>query len=171
MNGPVESSAERWLPVVGSETRYAVSDQGRVMRTTGGPGARAGKILKPQLVDGGYVQVFLGAGPGRKPRPHRVHKLVAAAWIGPRPPGHQINHLDGCKTSNAARNLEYLIPRENSRHAARNGLCGYAKLTPTAVLEIRHLVGDVPRQVIADRLGVSLSAVSNVISRQTWSHV
>ena len=51
-----------------------------------------------------------------------VHHLVAEAFIGARPQGFQLNHLDGVKANNAAKNLEYTTPMQNIHHAIRLGL-------------------------------------------------
>ena len=52
-----------------------------------------------------------------KPRHIRVHRLVALTFIGSVPPGHEVHHVDGDKTHNAATNLQYVTPRENMRAA------------------------------------------------------
>lgn len=46
--------------------------------------------------------------PGRKGRPRfPVHILVALAWHGPRPPGHDVDHGDRDTTNPAPSNLAY----------------------------------------------------------------
>ena len=52
----------------------------------------------------------------------RVHKLIALAFHGPRPPGAVINHLSGDVTDNRPQNLEYCTPAANSQHAHDHGL-------------------------------------------------
>lgn len=110
-------SEERWLPVVGHEGLYEVSDIGRVRRIAGGRGARAGRVLGGKISDPGYRAVSLGAD-----HTERVHVLVAAAFIGPRPAGYTINHRDGDKLNNTVENLEYATYSENNRHAFATGL-------------------------------------------------
>lgn len=51
-----------------------------------------------------------------------VHSLVAHAFIGPRPPGLQINHIDADRTNNHFSNLEYVTGSENMQHAVKHGL-------------------------------------------------
>jgi hypothetical protein len=46
-----------------------------------------------------------------------VHAVVAATFIGPRPLGRHIDHVNGIKTDNRAANLEYVLPRENNRRS------------------------------------------------------
>lgn len=45
---------------------------------------------------------------GEKPKSKWVHKLVADAFLGPRPPGLVINHIDSNPANNRADNLEYI---------------------------------------------------------------
>lgn len=51
-----------------------------------------------------------------------TYALVAGAFIGRRPEGMVINHIDGVKTNCAPENLEYITQAENERHAVRMGL-------------------------------------------------
>ena len=48
------------------------------------------------------------------------HLLVAKAWIGPRPEGCEVDHIDGNIRNCAAYNLEYVTPEENRRRAKEN---------------------------------------------------
>lgn len=119
---------EEWRPVVGFEDAYEVSNLGRVRRSgraarTGngrGGGARIGRLIAQGDAPGGYVRVQLWkAGRGRAVL---VHRIVAAAFIGPVPDGEEVNHRDGDKKNNAVSNLEYLTRSDNNRHAYRMGL-------------------------------------------------
>lgn len=51
-----------------------------------------------------------------------MHKLVAEVFLGSRPPGMQVDHIDGNKRNNAASNLEYVTGKESMRRAYRLGL-------------------------------------------------
>jgi len=139
---------EEWRPVVGYEGLYEVSDQGRVRRVgksavTGkghGGGARIGRILKQQPVDGGYWKVFLWKNGFQEN--WLVHVLVAAAFIGPCPDGYEVNHENGNKSNNAASNLEYMTRSENNKHAYATGLRRPSfKLTAEQKIKARSLNG------------------------------
>ena len=105
---------EIWRPVAGYLGRYEVSDRGRVRHV----GAK--RCMRPQRHWRGYLRVQLYGGAGRRRRNHRIHLLVAGAFIGPRPAGFTVDHLDGDKRNNAAANLEYVGRLENyMRHLAR----------------------------------------------------
>jgi hypothetical protein len=58
-----------------------------------------------------------------------VHPLVAAAFIGPRPDGMEIRHLDGERFNNAAVNLCYGTPSENARDRVNHGRDAQARKT------------------------------------------
>jgi len=119
---------EGWAIVEGFPA-YEVSDRGRVRRigraarngAGHGGGARIGRVLKAhEVAPGSYLVVQLWRD-GR-PSTRLVHCLVAAAFIRPCPPGHEVNHKDGDKQQPAAWNLEYLTRPDNMRHAYRTGL-------------------------------------------------
>jgi len=180
----MEQATERWQDVVGYEGLYLVSDHGRVRsvgRTVDHPrGQRIlkGKVLKPGFSHG-YNMIGLQKNGPRKF--FYVHRLVAAAFIGPCPVGRQVNHVDGVKLNNQMFNLEYVTPSENTLHAYRAGLlkaiCGTkhysAKLSEADVLEIRaaHAAGGVTQQKLADKYGVARKSICKIIYRKSWRHL
>lgn len=108
-----------WRPVVGHEGRYEVSSCGQV-RSLPRPGVPKARVLR-QWTQYGYPSVNLSCG-SRDQRENRpVHVLVAAAWLGPRPDGLVIRHLDGNSRNNDVRNLAYGTPAENVRDTVRHG--------------------------------------------------
>lgn len=82
---------------------YLVSDRGRVRRIGRLP-------LKPYVNTRGYLYVDLG----RSVRGQSVHGLVAETFLGPRPAGHDVDHLDWNRHNNAVSNLRYLRSLENA---------------------------------------------------------
>lgn len=135
--------AEEWRPVPGYEGVYDVSSLGRVRRLQQYRQRTPDGVLKRYVAPSGYVRVTLS----RNDRTCQfgVHQLVAAAFLGPRPDGLMVNHIDGVKTNNEPSNLEYVTSAENNRHAFRAGLnsCGgqdnaSAKLTQGTVDAMRR---------------------------------
>lgn len=104
--------AEQWRDVVGFEGKYQVSDLGRVRN------ARL-RVLKPQLVNSGYLVVHLYDGTGRQIQ--LVHRLVAGAFCANPLAYPEVNHLDADKTHNHAGNLEWTTRQGNVDHAGENG--------------------------------------------------
>jgi hypothetical protein len=82
---------------------YLVSASGEVlsMRT---PNA---KFLKATITTLGYKRVRLHSDDG--PVEFLIHELVARCYLGPKPPGARIRHLDGCKLNNDVSNLRYVV--------------------------------------------------------------
>jgi hypothetical protein len=126
-------STEEWRPVVGYEGLYEVSSEGRVRsldRITGGKRRRRirGQMLTPTPhPDGRRVAVSLCKdGIQRAPA---VHRLVAAAFLGPRPVGLDICHGDGNGFNNAVANLRYDTRSANLLDSVRHGTHPWARRT------------------------------------------
>ena len=169
--------AEQWLPVVGYEDTYAVSNLGRIMRTASADNSKAGRILH-LYNKRGYLQVVLTQN--NYQRWYGVHKLVAEAFICPRPPGKQVNHKDGDKLNNTPDNLEWVTCAEN--HAHRRQVLGMsnkgehngrALLTAEHVVEIRQLydAGNHSWDNIAKLYGVNPATIGAIAKRRNWKHI
>lgn len=116
-----------WRAVCGWEGVYEVSSGGQVRRVLASPGTRAGYVLRGRLSTAKtdswrtrYLKVALTLDGTRADTP--IHHLVAAAFLGQRPDGYEINHKDGNPQNNAASNLEYVTHSENIKHAWSTGL-------------------------------------------------
>lgn len=181
----MESLHEEWRPVVGREGKNEVSNLGRVrsldrvvMRTirngTTFPQSAKGKILEPSNHSQGYRVVSID---GR--RKAYVHALVAAAFIGPRPGGHDVNHIDGDKTNNAATNLEYTTRLGNMKHAKAIGLFdnsgeknGRSIVTAEQIRHGYSLVkGGMRYRLAAAECGVSQDALEAACRGERWKHL
>lgn len=166
---------ERWLPVVGWEGFYEVSDVGRIRRVAGSPKCRTARILAQQQTQGGYFTIELKRSDRPRKR-HMVARLVAEAWIGPCPKDHQANHKNGDKRDNQPGNLEWSTPGDNLRHAFRTGLkyptrgerSGKAKLTEEQVREARRLKNVIPSWEIAERFGVKRRTILSIWEGKSW---
>ena len=104
-------------------------------------GTRPGRVLRARKDKGRYLLIGLRR-PGGGQCTTRVHRLVATAFLGPLPEGHETNHKDGDKANNRAGNLEYLTNSENQLHAYLNGeQSGPGRFRDTSMLESeRHLI-------------------------------
>lgn len=122
---------ETWLPVVGYEGLYEVSDLGRVrsldrvvrQRNRWGTEvdrAYPGRVLSPSADSSGYLQVTFSRD-GIQYRP-LVHHLVLAAFGPPRPEGYIADHADGDRRNNRVDNLRWATWSDNgrNRHDVRN---------------------------------------------------
>ena len=123
-------SPERWLPVVGREGRYEVSDRGQVRslgfyinhpRAASGTVWRPGRVLRPSRHDSGHLYVGLAREPGAYAS-RSVHRLVLLAFEGAPPPGKpNALHWDDVPDHNAIGNLYWGDRHENSHDSVRNG--------------------------------------------------
>lgn len=105
--------SEQWLPVVGYENLYEVSDYGRVRN------ARTGKHVG-SVDKFGYMKVTLRK-PGSK-QDYRIHRLVLEAFHGKAQVDRQLGlHRDGNKLNNRADNLYWGTQQENMRDAIDHG--------------------------------------------------
>ena len=104
----------KWKPVVGYESLYLISEDGRVRSL------RTGKIMKPSTSALGYKRVILYA-PGREPKTKALHSLVLEAFVGPRPDKGLCRHLNGHPGDNRKENLTWGTPSENMYDRVAHG--------------------------------------------------
>ena len=174
---------ETWLPVVGYEGLYCVSDAGRVKsldrirRSRPGRTAKVqGQIIAPALISNEHWSVTL-AKDGKRTT-HWLHIVVLTAFAGPCPSGLQCRHLDGNPANNARSNLKWGTPLENAADrdlhgtTARGDRNAAATLTEAQAREIKYR----PRKwgmgkALAAEFGVSESLVSDIRTGRTWSHL
>ncbi len=139
-------------------------------------------VLKPSSHTMGYRQVGLRTDSG-KFKTQLVHQMVLLAWVGPRPYGAVVNHINGDKTDNRLENLEYCSQSENMAHACRLGLspkpptrrgrnAPKAKLCEEQVLKLRAMACEGVRvKELAEAFGVTPATASKIVLRQTWRHI
>lgn len=102
---------ERWLPVVGYEGYYEVSDLGNVRsidrvlpRRGQSPAFYPGRLLAP--ADRKW-QLQVGLQRDGRWRGLSIHRLVLEAFVGPCPPGMECCHNDGNYRNNRVENLRW----------------------------------------------------------------
>lgn len=179
--------SERWRPIPGYEGKYEVSDLGRVRsvaRTTLAKN-RWGTITQRRypgcelrayvnVARGGYRYVNLHVNGQQHMR--RVCGLVASAFIGPRPTGHQTRHLNGVAHDDRVANLCYGTAKENALDKERHGTIRRGAAHPTSCLSsgqvafLRGAHNRVPKRLLADALGVSVGHVSNIQNGWRWRY-
>jgi hypothetical protein len=108
---------EAWRPIPGYEQTYAISTYGRIWSAP--RPTTSGGLLSQRQDRNGYPMVNLIQDGAEQSR--RVHILVALAFLGPRPAGMQIRHLDGDTSNPHVANLAYGTPRENGLDAVSHG--------------------------------------------------
>ncbi|QBI97752.1 HNH endonuclease [Mycobacterium phage Zeuska] len=109
----------QWRPVVGHEGKYLVSDEGQILSLI------TGKTLRPGTMVSGHRYVTIA----RPSRTALVHTLVMEAFVGPRPEGYEIRHLNGNPDDNRLENLQYGTRSENAEDSKAHGTHFHAGLT------------------------------------------
>lgn len=93
---------------------YEVSTEGQVRKISN-------NFYPKSFVDkDGYLSCSLSYGNGIKKK-HRIHRLVAHAFI-PNPENKpEVNHINSKRDDNRVENLEWVTRSENEKHAYRDG--------------------------------------------------
>lgn len=161
------TAPEEWRDVVEFEGLYEVSTHGRIRN------ARSLRVLKPRATRQGYLYATL-YWEGIE-ETVRFHPVALETFAGPRPDGHDINHIDGDKSHNCPSNLEYLTRQEHTARTVAMGLHrhgvlhGMAKLTESDVRTIRASTESQSR--LGARYGVSRTTIGRVQRRMLWRHI
>ena len=163
---------ERWLPVVGYEGLYLISDFGRVKSIL----RNRVKLMRPTLRRSGHAYIWLCRNGARKTG--SVHQMVAAAFIGPRPPGQIVRHGPGGVLDNRAVNLSYGTHAQNlGPDKVRDGTDPSGERNPRTSLtnaEVKHIrqlyaQGDCSQAELAARAGISRSGMAQLLRGATWA--
>lgn len=165
-------SNETWLPVNGYEDYYLVSNYGNVKSL------RKNRFVGWTNKSIGYRFVGLVDGEG-KTTIRTIHSLVAEAFIGARPDGLEVAHLDGVRDNNVAENLMYATRLENARHTWLHGthIMGSAsyttKLSEDDVAKIRRSIfdGEYTQRELAMIFDVSPQTINSIHKCRSWGHV
>jgi hypothetical protein len=164
-------SWERWLPVVGYEGKYEVSNLGYLRSTEG-------QIVGQWRSNQGYMRARL-----ENPR-HEilVHRIVAQSFV-PNPENKpSINHIDCVRNNNFWRNLEWCTQAENIEHADNLGRLQKdywkGKRSPAALLSdaqvrlirLAHKNGCSQAKISRD-LKVEKTTIHRVLSGKHYAYV
>lgn len=174
---------ERWLPAVGYEGLYEVSNHGRVRSLDKVVrGSYGSKMLKRSCVrklhktKDGYMSLQLMKDGKRRYR--LVHRLVLESFVGPCPPGYECRHFpDKDPANNRLTNLSWGTPQQNGRDKTTHGTGvgehnHKSRLTEEQVLEMRRLGAQGVRNVdLAPMFDVDVVTVSHVLVGRTWRHL
>lgn len=158
--------SEVWKPVVGHEGYYEVSSLGRVRSLPRQVRSRRaylkpGRAKKP-TPSGASGYLTLRMYKDGKATTKYVHQMVAEAFIGPRPGGFDIDHIDGDRTNNQRENLEFVTRAENLLRGRGT------KYSDEKIERIREAIaaGETQRD-IARRFSCSKSHVGRIATKQT----
>lgn len=169
------TDSEIWRDIPGFEGQYQASTLGRIRSLDRhvprqAPGRklhyvlRYGYILRQTDNGHGYLQVGLGA----KCKSYKVHNLIALTFLGRRPLGADVRHLDGNRYNNRLENLMYGTRAENNRDIYAIGHKQHAFTTEQVRLIRKRLshgerICDLAREYSVDR-----NTISRIKNRRTF---
>jgi hypothetical protein len=119
----METQHEQWKAIAECNGEYYISDHGQVKSYKFGKE----KIIKPTLQGKGYLKVEVYVNGQRKM--HKIHRLVAKAFIENTQNKPEVNHKDCNKTNNHILNLEWATGKENMKHALDMGVLESRRLS------------------------------------------
>lgn len=161
---------EEWRSVKGYEGLYEVSSFGQV-RSLG----HMKRIRAQYTTECGYKTLQLYRN--NRPKAFKVHRLVAAAFIGDPPDGcTDTNHKNGIKTDNRAENLEWCTRTQNMAHAMEIGIfdqrgesgsgCRFSKEAVDRGYEL--VKGGMNCVEAAVAVGITYEALRQAVYGKTW---
>lgn len=185
-----EGDKEEWLTVKGFEG-YQVSNLWRVKSFR----RKKIKILKPGVTGGGYYQVYLQQNNYKKR--FQLSRLVAIHFIKNLYNKKQVNHINGNKSDNTVKNLEWVTCSENIKHAYKTGLKKVSKLQIMNAIKAgkktRFKKGLIPKNrkfnneeikiikkevlsgktqtELAKKFSVSIACINYIINKKTYAEV
>jgi hypothetical protein len=118
---------ELWKDINGFDGKYQISSHGRCRYNGDKPLLRRGSdvILKPRVREANrrtdYKRISYSLSTGKSHKEYRAHILVAQAFIGERPDGYVIDHIDRNPLNNRLDNLRYVSPSQNNTNRTTYG--------------------------------------------------
>lgn len=120
----MDTSQEQWRAIPGWDGVYEVSDHGRVrsldrvLETATGRRQWRGRVHRLDTDKHGYPCIRLGGNKGKR---FTAHQLVMLAFVGERPKGQEVRHLNDIRHDNRLGNLAYGTRSDNMYDCIRNG--------------------------------------------------
>lgn len=139
-------------------------------------------IRKHRIDSRGYPLIDIMI-PNERGRPMAVHKLVMLTFVGPRPAGSQVRHLDGDRSNPSLKNLKYGTFQENVEDRRRHGgdeAISYAnrgqnhrdailkEWQAQMILDRRIEFKDIPRRF---RVTIGIEAFRGIRNGHKWKHL
>ncbi|MFZ3045223.1 MAG: NUMOD4 domain-containing protein [Desulfatirhabdiaceae bacterium] len=166
---------EEWKDIPGYEEIYQASNTGKIKslpRMCGQFHKEPGKILVTTIKNNGYPHVVL-CKDGRK-KNFTVHGLVALTFIGLRPEGQEVMHLDGNKRNPESTNLRYGSKSCNNAFTVDHGTnrTNGRKLDNYKANRIReYLSVGITGAELARHFGVGETTITNIRDNKNYKNI
>lgn len=169
---------EIWKDIQGYEGFYQISNLGRVrsLERIAPSGKFVKQIIRKQLKDkDGYC--IVGLNKNKSQKTHKVHRLVANAFIENTDNLPEVNHKDEDKTNNEVSNLEWCNAKYNLTYGSRNGMFigeknNNCKLSEKDVEDIRNQYkkrsSEYNSIALGKKYGVSHTQIVNIVNGKSW---
>lgn len=168
---------EKWYPIPGIPHRFQISKSGELKRNGFEAVSPSGRrynrptiFIKCVSDKAGYMTCRINK------KSYLVHRLLALTFISNPHSKPEVNHINGIKTDNNIKNLEWATRMENMAHARNAGLWNVsgensrsAKLTVAKVETIRCLKGQFTQKELSEMYGVDRSGISRILNGKSWS--
>lgn len=173
--------AKIWKDIVGYEGLYKISSDGII------ESLKTGKYKKLTLSSTGYLVTTLYKN--NKGTTKYIHRLIAEHFIYNPKNLKVINHIDGDKTNNSLKNLEWCTYSQNNKHAFENGLKTVSEINKKrfGLLASQRCKSNPPRRIAiniysldkklihecnsikdaAEYLNCNIETISNAINRKS----
>ncbi len=107
----------------------------------------------------GYKEVTLRPDTTEKTTRYYIHHLMAYTFLGQRPKGYHIDHINRNREDNKIGNLRYIPSAENQSQ----GLCGKSKISKDGILSIYAKAWKLDSQIdLAKEYGCTPSMISRI---------
>ena len=177
---------EIWKDIPGYEGLYQASTLGnirsldKIVPKWNKPYKRKvkGKILKKNLINGGYLAISLHKN--KEQKSYKISRLIAKTFI-PNPNNKpEVNHINSIRTDDRVSNLEWCTRSENMLHSYKYGNNtqvgsnnASSKLTDEKVIKMRSMykTKKYKQKELAKIFNVSKITAHNVLRHKTWTHL
>lgn|SRR5574343_57389 len=158
---------EIWKIIDNYNDVYEVSNFGRVKNKV------TNRILSQFLINSGYYCVSLHKN--KKAKNHTTHSLVAESFIGKKPLGMEVCHLDGNKINNHFSNIKYVTHKENCSHRKIHGTEHLGEKRAVSKLKNKEVLciynSKETQDSIAKKFNVTRSLISLIRNGKIWNHL
>jgi len=156
---------EYWKRIEGFS--YEVSTFGRIRRcevVSKFSNSMVGTVLNPWKGNERYYSVTL-VKEGKK-YAFKVHKLVTDTFLGPRPIGLVVHHIDGNSENNRLDNLGYTTMSHNARASDYNIIRKQTMFSADEIERIKELSTHITGRQLSNLFNCSCATISNILNNK-----